>query len=204
MQCASAGGQTPTLETLFSEKESLKCKIGELETKDDNLDELLELDDKYDEVVDRISTICATKNKELVEKYLGKTKDALEGYNPVKTWALKKKLAPNSASDPSAAKRDANDKLVTDKKELEKLYLQTYIDRLTPNPVKEELKDLFDLKSELFEMRIEESKTKVTADWTIDELETVLKSLKSNKARDAHGHIYELFKSGGQDLKISL
>ena len=36
------------------------------------------------------------------------------------------------------------------------------------------------------------------------ELEKVLKSLKSDKARDAHGHIYELFKFGGQDLKHSL
>ena len=31
-------------------------------------------------------------------------------------------------------------------------------------------------------MRIEESKTKVTSDWTIDDLEEVLKTLKSNKA----------------------
>ena len=28
--------------------------------------------------------------------------------------------------------------------------------------------------------------------------------LKSNKARDAHGHVYELFKRGGQALKSSL
>ena len=53
-------------------------------------------------------------------------------------------------------------------------------------------------------MRIEESKSNVTEDWTMDELEVVLKSLKNGKARDAHGHIYELFKFGGQDLKISL
>ena len=75
----------------------------------------------------------------------------MEGYNPIKTRALENKLAP----DPPAAKKYANDKLVTDEKELEKLYLQTYIDRLTPNPVKEDLKDIFDLKSMLFEMRIE-------------------------------------------------
>ena len=45
--------------------------------------------------------------------------------------------------DPPAAKRDENDKLVTDKKDLEKLYLKTYIDRLTPNPIREDLEDLF-------------------------------------------------------------
>ena len=195
----------PELESLFKEKESLRTKISEIE--DDNLENIFEifnLDEEYDEVVDRISSICASRNKELVDKYLGKTKDAFEGYNPIKTWALKKKLAPKSSMDPPAAKRDENDKLVTDKKDLEKLYLKTYIDRLTPNPIREDLEDLFELKSMLFDMRIEESKSKVTEDWTMDELEKVLKSLKNGKARDAHGHIYELFKFGGQVLKISL
>ena len=35
-------------------------------------------------------------------------------------------------------------------------------------------------------------------------MDKVLKSLKSNKARDAHGHVYELFKYGGRYLKLSL
>ena len=60
------------------------------------------------------------------------------------------------------------------------------------------------MKDLLFDMRMEDSKHEVTEDWTMDDLEKVLKSLKSNKARDAHGHVYELFKRGGQDLKISL
>ena len=53
-------------------------------------------------------------------------------------------------------------------------------------------------------MRIEESKLKVTDDWTMEDLENVLKTLKKNKARDAHGHTYELFRYGCQDLKSSL
>ena len=44
----------------------------------------------------------------------------------------------------------------------------------------------------------------VTGDWTMEDLQKVLRSLKNNKARIAHGHIYELFKFGGQDLKYSL
>ena len=35
-------------------------------------------------------------------------------------------------------------------------------------------------------------------------LKKVLKTLKNGKARDAHGHMYELFKNGGNDLKLSL
>ena len=56
----------------------------------------------------------------------------------------------------------------------------------------------------LFEMRIEESRLKFTRDWTMEELEKVLKVLKANKARDAHGHVYELFKHGGESLKRSI
>ena len=117
---------------------------------------------------------------------------------------MKKKLAPKTAVDPPAAKLNSKGKLVTNKEELEQLYLDTYIERLTPNPVDEDLEDIFELKNELFDMRIEESKTKVTSDWTMDDLEEILKTLKSNKARNAQGHVYELFKYGGQDLKTSL
>ena len=84
------------------------------------------------------------------------------------------------------------------------LYLETYIKRLTPNPVKEGLEEVVKLKEMLLEMRLENSKFEVTKDWTMEELVKVLKSLKDNKARDSHGHVYELFKLGGQSLKSSL
>jgi hypothetical protein len=32
----------------------------------------------------------------------------------------------------------------------------------------------------------------ISPDWTMDNLDNVLKKLKKNKARDAHGHIYEI------------
>ena len=86
---------------------------------------------------------------------------------------------------------------MTNKTELEELYLDTYVQRLTPNPVKKDLEEIVKFKDILFNMRIESPKKEVTEDWTVDELKKVLKILKNNKARDAHGHIYELFKFGG-------
>lgn len=38
----------------------------------------------------------------------------------------------------------------------------------------------------------------------IEDLSKALKSFKNNKARDEHGHIYELFKYGGSSIKLSL
>ena len=86
---------------------------------------------------------------------------------------------------------------MTNKTELEELYLDTYVQRLTPNPAKKDLEEIVKFKDILFNMRIESPKKEVTEDWTVDELKKVLKMLKNNKARDAHGHIYELFKFGG-------
>ena len=48
------------------------------------------------------------------------------------------------------------------------------------------------------------AKAKITKEWTMVDLEMALKSFKNNKARDEHEHVYELFKYGGKDLKISL
>ena len=197
----------PDLEKLFSEKESIRSKINILENSEnveEVIDEVFGLEEEYEDTVDRISTLCADRNKNLVDEYLGKTKDTIEGFNQPRIWSLRKKLAPKTSIDPPSAKRDLKGNLVTNKSKLEELYLDTYVQRLTPNPVKEGLEEIMKLKEMLFEMRIENAKFEVTEDWTIDDLEKVLKSLKNNKARDAHGHVYELYKRGGQDLKYSL
>ena len=48
------------------------------------------------------------------------------------------------------------------------------------------------------------SKSRISNLWSIEDLNEALKSFKNNKARDEHGHIYELFKYGGTSLKVSL
>ena len=68
----------------------------------------------------------------------------------------------------------------------------------------EGLENLEKLKNYLFELRYQAAKNAPTIEWTKDDLEKVLKALKNNKARDAHGHSFELFKYGGSDLKSSM
>ena len=46
--------------------------------------------------------------------------------------------------------------------------------------------------------------TRKTPDWTLSQLEEILKSCKNKKPRESNGHKYEFFKFGGQDLKRSL
>ena len=113
-----------------------------------------------------------------MKHYLGSENDEFEPHNQLKTWKLKKKLVPKNSEDPPSAKMNPEGELVTDKSELEKLYLQTYIDRLKPNPVPEDLKDIFELKNLLFDLRMSRSSENKSSDWTMKNLTDVLKNLK--------------------------
>ena len=128
--------------------------------------------------------------------------DVLEGFSHANTWTMMKKLAPKNTFDPPAAKRDTDGNLVTDYEELEELYLDTYENRLKPNPVPEDLIELKEMKEYLLENQLKIAQSVVTEDWSLDDLEKTLKTLKNHKARDEYGHTYEIFKYGGISLKI--
>ena len=56
-----------------------------------------EYDDKKSElenVLEDIASLCAQKNKDIIDEHLGNIDDGMEGFNQAKTWALKKKLSP--------------------------------------------------------------------------------------------------------------
>ena len=129
----------------------MKAKIAILEN-DGNKKKLDELNDELEEISDDISKLCSDKNKKIVEEFIGDSDFGLEGFNQIKTWSLKKRLSTKNVIEPPAAKKDLNGKIVTDRNELEKLYLETYRTRLSPNPMAEDLKELKVLKEYLFEV----------------------------------------------------
>ena len=175
---------SPELQALFQEKEQLKLKIVASDNHDTNLKDALE------EVDLKIAEKCALRNKTIVDEFLGRSDDTIEGFSQPKTWKMMKKLSPKNSIEPPAAKKDAQGNLVTSREGLEHLYLRTYIDRLQPNELEENMSDLKDLKSYLLEVQLKCAETKVTRDWSLDELEKALKSMKNGKARDELGHTY--------------
>ena len=193
----------PNMEVLFAEKEHLMEYLARAENEDDIV-AYEEAKTKLESVNEAIAKLSCEKNKKIVEESLGKLNDAIEGFSQPKTWKLKKKLAPKNTIDPPAAKKDKWGNLVTGKEALENLYIETYRDRLKPNPISEGLEDLKYLKEYLFMLRSLYASKRVSEDWKMEDLEKVLKSLKNGKARDPHGHVYELYKYAGNDLKISL
>ena len=129
-----------------------------------------EAKENLDVVAEEIAKICCDKNKRIVEEYLGNQDDAIEAFSQPKTWKLKKKLAPKNTFDPPAAQKDEFGNLVTDKKGLEDLYLETYKNRLQPNKIANGLEDLKSLKEYLFELRMKYSSKVISDDWSMIDL----------------------------------
>ena len=89
-----------------------------------------------------------------------------DGIGQAKIWNMKKKLFPKSGSEPPSAKLNREGQLVTERDALEDLYLETNTERLQPNPVSPEYKDLSDMKEYLFELQYQLAKGRNSKDWT--------------------------------------
>ena len=189
------------VDKLITKREELKKKksFDNIENSD-----VSELDEKIAEIDDMIAEKCAAKNKKIVEDTLKHIDNEIEGFNQPKIWKMKKLLAPKNTFDPPIAKLNEKGVLVNDVKNLEQLYIDTYVKRLTPNKMEDGLKDLESLKEFLFKLRYDIAKERKTPEWTLTHLDAALKTFKNNKARDNHGHVYELFKFGGRSLKVSI
>ena len=84
--------------------------------------------------------------------------------------------------------------------------MEVFKDRLENRQINDELAELKKNKETLCTLRLEQASNNKTPDWTIEDLEKVLKYLKNNKSRDPYGYINELFKnnSAGSDMKIAV
>ena len=90
--------------------------------------------------------------------------------------------------------------------ELKSLYLRTYVNRLRHRQIKPGFENLKLLKEYLCTKRLEITKENQAPRLTRNKMDRVLKDLKTNKARDPHGLINEMFKQDaiGDDLRESL
>ena len=100
---------------------------------------------------------------------------------------VKNELAPKEM-DPPLAKKDNQGNLITAPNALTNLY------RLKHRQIKPEFYGNYLKKIELWEMRFNYLKIKITDDWSHLELTQTLKSLKNNKSRDPRGLINKIFK----------
>ena len=107
------------------------------------------------------------------------------------------------------AKFNKNGQIITTQKGILDLYEEEYKTRLCPPEPHfgyEELQSMKKYKKYLFMLRMKLAKNEQTPKWTVEQIRTICKSLKNNKAQDREGLIYELFKNGncGNDVYTSL
>ena len=146
----------------------------------------------------------SSENKKQLENIIESSETLSGRFCQTNFWKIKRKLLPRP-HDPPMAKKDLSGNLITSKSSLKKLYLETYKRRLCPAAVKG-YTDLFEMRSQLWTRRNILLKTKISEPWNINYMEKTLKDLKTNKSRDPHGLLNELFKEGciGANLKDAL
>ena len=97
-------------------------------------------------------------------------------------------------------------KIVTNHIEKKKVTIKHFQHRMRKRKVHEQVENIEKSNIILFEERLLEAKKKVSPPFSANELNKVLKELKSSKCKDPDNYIFELFKDGviGNDLRKSL
>ena len=182
------------------ELDDLFSKRKELRNKSDDYSKI-----ELAQVETKLAELCAEKNFKVICDEISNIKCDEGGINSGKLWRLKKKLSPR-CRDPPTAMLNEEGKLVTNAKEIEKLSLKVFKNRLKNRNIEDNLVEMKKEKEKMCEMRLKSAKNNKTPPWTMKDLNRVLGYLKNNKSRDPFGLCNELFKEdiAGKDLKCAI
>ena len=168
-------------------------------------DQKMKLESKLKEAENKVTVLMGDQNANFVKEQVMQLNSIDGNFSQVRMWKIKNKLFPRP-QDPPMAKRDRGGNLITAPLPLKKLYLETYRERLSHRAIKAEYKDIYQLKTKLWNLRYEELKSIKSQPWQVINLNKAIKGLKINQSGDPSGIISELFKPGvlGQDLQEGL
>ena len=102
--------------------------------------------------------------------------------------------------------KDRHGNLLTSEKAIQEHALEVFSERLKPCQMKENIKHMEETTNKLCESRLKSTKLIKSEDWTMEDLEEVLKVLEMDKSRDALGHANKIFRTdvAGTDLKLAI
>ena len=160
---------------------------------------------KIDQLNTKISSLISSKNCEIVTNQISNLETLEGGFSQNGMWRVKSKLFPKPPNPPMA-KRDNFGNLITTEAPLKNLYLETYVQRLKQRKIKEEFEEIYMLKTLLWNVRLNQVKTKITKNWNESDLDKVLKTLKKNQSIDPNNMINKIFlpSAMGSNLKSGL
>ena len=121
-------------------------------------------------------------------------------------WKLKAKLFPKKRSKIPVAKKNQKGQIITNHFELKNVYLDHFKFRMRERPILpkyEYFKKQVEMEFDIILKKTEKIKLK---DWDVNDLNTVLKSLKMRQSQDTKGWSNELFcfSNIGENLKSSV
>ena len=127
------------------------------------------------------------------------------GFNTGKLWRLKKKLCPKPSESPSVM-QGSDGRLITTDEEILKEAVQHYQNVFKEREMEEDLNHIKTAREILCEERLNIAGNNKTPPWTIKDVTSVLKSLKTGKSKDPYNMPNEIFKPGvaGDDLILAV
>ena len=160
---------------------------------------------KLSHIEDQLSKLSSARNTKIVQEHVKSLGRSDGRFSQTGMWKLKNKLWPKE-QDPPMAKYDVKGNLISVPSALRKLYLEHYVQRLEHRKIKDDYVQNYDKKVILWKMRFDKLKATQSADWSMKDLRSTLKSLKNNKTRDPCGLLNELFKAPviGRDLENAI
>ena len=147
-------------------------------------------------VDEEITEEICKRNKQIILEQISGMSDTSGNMNRVKMWKIKQRVCPKRANCVPVAKKDEDGNLVSNKTQLQQLYVSVYKHRLRHRIERPEYRQMKEHKEYLFQLRLKLAKTRKSPNWTQSDLSKVMKKLKVNKATDPVGLVTELFKPG--------
>ena len=92
-------------------------------------------------------------------------------------WNIMKNIWPKNQESIPTGKLNHIGKLVTGPQEIKTLFYKEYKERLRPRPTHPNLSHLNEIKNKSFEAKLKEAKKNKSPDWTMSELDIVLKDI---------------------------
>ena len=104
------------------------------------------------------------------------------------------------------AKKNSKGQIISNREELKSIYLDNFAFRMRSRPILPHLKNYQQEIESRFENILRITKHKKVPDWSIEELNKVLKTLKKGQSEDTMGIVNEILmpQNIGLDLKQSL
>ena len=178
---------------LFKRRKLLNDKVDEKSKK-----EAFEIDE-------RLNFLCPEDNYQHIRDELNNIDGDEGGANPASIWKLENRIMAKAANPPTAL-LDNSGNLVTSEEGREALMLDTFVKRLENRKIRQGLEQMQKDKEKLCFLRLQNARHQKTQPWSLEQLKTVLKSLKKNRSRDPLGYCNELFslEVAGSDLQQAI